>query len=102
MPAEITPSRINVPDADPAGLRDRLRRTRWPEPETAGGWSQGVPLSYLQDLCGYWAGGYDWRPCEARLNALPQYRSGIDGLAIRQRGPLVLPPRPVRPPPGRW
>jgi pimeloyl-ACP methyl ester carboxylesterase len=82
MPGEITPFRISVPDADLADLRERLRRTRWPEPETAGGWSQGVPLAYLQDLCGYWADGYDWRACEARLNALPQYRTEIDGLAI--------------------
>lgn len=121
MPGEITPFRISVPDADLADLRERLRRTRWPEPETSGDWSQGVPLSYLQDLCGYWAGSYDWRACEARLNALPQYRTGIGGLpihflhvrsphpgaprrplrrvraatAVRQRGPLVLPPRPV-------
>jgi pimeloyl-ACP methyl ester carboxylesterase len=82
MPGEITPFRISVPDADLADLRERLRRTRWPEPETAAGWSQGVPLSYLQDLCRYWADGYDWRACEARLNALPQYRTTIDGLAI--------------------
>jgi hypothetical protein len=82
MPGEITPFRISVPDTDLADLRDRLRRTRWPEPQTAGDWSQGVPLGYLQDLCRYWADGYDWRASEARLNALPQYRTEIDGLAI--------------------
>jgi epoxide hydrolase len=82
MPGElVVPFRIDVPDHDLADLRDRLRRTRWPEPETAG-WSQGVPLGYLERLCAYWAEGYDWRACEARLNALPQYRTGIDGLAI--------------------
>jgi hypothetical protein len=82
MPGEIIPFRIDVPDAELADLRERLRRTRWPEPETAAGWSQGVPLAYLQDLCGYWADSYDWRACQARLNALPQYRTEIDGLAI--------------------
>jgi len=78
----VVPFRIDVPDQDLADLRDRLRRTRWPEPETAGDWSQGVPLGYMEELCGYWAEGYNWRACEARLNALPQFRTGIDGLAI--------------------
>jgi pimeloyl-ACP methyl ester carboxylesterase len=83
MPGElVVPFRIGVPDEDLADLRDRLRNTRWPEPETAHGWSQGVPLGYMEELCAYWAEGYDWRACEARLNALPQYRAGIDGLAI--------------------
>jgi epoxide hydrolase len=83
MPGDlVVPFRINVPDQELADLRDRLRRTRWPEPETTGDWSQGVPLGYMEELCGYWAEGYDWRACEARLNALPQFRTGIDGLAI--------------------
>lgn len=50
--------------------------------ETVGDWSQGVPLGYLQQLCTYWAGQYDWRAAEARLNALPQFRTSIDGLGI--------------------
>jgi pimeloyl-ACP methyl ester carboxylesterase len=82
MPGQITPYRISVPDADLSDMRERLRRTRWPERETVSDWSQGVPLSYLQDLCRYWAGGYDWRACEARLNLLPQYLTEIDGLSI--------------------
>ncbi|HTU04849.1 MAG TPA: epoxide hydrolase [Trebonia sp.] len=82
MPGELIPFRVNVPDADLADLRERLRRTRWPEPETTGDWSQGAPLGYVRDLCSYWADGYDWRPCEARLNALPQYRTDIDGIAV--------------------
>ncbi|MGE5136059.1 MAG: epoxide hydrolase family protein [Gemmatimonadota bacterium] len=82
MADEITEFRIDVPEADLAGLRERLRHTRWPEPATADGWSQGVPLGYLQDLCGYWASGYDWRETEARLNALPQFRTAIDGLPV--------------------
>ena len=78
----MTPYRIDVPEADLADLRDRLRRTRWPEPETVDGWSQGVPLAYLRDLCDYWAGGYDWRRLESRLNAIPQLRVEIGGLGI--------------------
>jgi epoxide hydrolase len=78
----VTPYRIDVPEADLADLRDRLRRTRWPEPETVDDWSQGVPLAYLRDLCDYWAGGYDWRRLESRLNAIPQLRVEIGGLGI--------------------
>jgi pimeloyl-ACP methyl ester carboxylesterase len=59
-----------------------LRRTRWPEPATAGGWAQGVPLDYLRELCAYWADGYDWRASERRLNRIPQFRTTIDGLGI--------------------
>jgi pimeloyl-ACP methyl ester carboxylesterase len=79
---DITPYRIQVPDAQLADLRQRLAATRWPEPETVPDWSQGVPLAYLRDLCGYWAQRYDWRATEARLNALPQYRAVLDGLGI--------------------
>jgi pimeloyl-ACP methyl ester carboxylesterase len=73
---------IEVPEAELDDLRDRLRRTRWPEPETVDDWSQGVPLEYLKELCDYWASEYDWRATEARLNALPQFRTEIDGLGI--------------------
>jgi pimeloyl-ACP methyl ester carboxylesterase len=82
MPDPITPFRIEVPDAELDDLRDRLRRTRWPEREPVEDWSQGVPLGYLQQLCAYWADEYDWRTTEARLNALPQFRIEIDGLGI--------------------
>jgi pimeloyl-ACP methyl ester carboxylesterase len=78
----ITPFRIEIPDDDLRDLRNRLRRTRWPEAETAGDWAQGVPLAYARDLCRYWAEDYDWRRTEARLNELPQFRTEIDGLAI--------------------
>jgi pimeloyl-ACP methyl ester carboxylesterase len=78
----VTPYRIDVPEADLVDLRDRLRRTRWPERETVDDWSQGVPLAYLRDLCEYWADGYDWRVVEARLNAIPQVRVEIGGLGI--------------------
>jgi len=79
---ELVPFRIDVPEAELADLRHRLGQTRWPEREPVDDWSQGVPLAYLRDLCGYWANGYDWRTTEARLNAWPQFRTSIDGLAI--------------------
>jgi epoxide hydrolase len=78
----VTPFRIEIPEADLSDLRERLGRTRWPERETVEDWSQGVPLAYLRELCGYWAREYDWRVTEARLNTLPQFRTEIDGLGI--------------------
>jgi hypothetical protein len=63
-------------------LRERLRATRWPERETVQDDSQGVRLAELQALCAHWADGYDWRVAEARLNAVPQFRTTIDGLGI--------------------
>jgi hypothetical protein len=78
----VTPYRIDVPQSELDDLRDRLRRTRWPERETVGDWSQGVPLAYLRDLCDHWATGYDWRALESRLNAIPQLRVEIGGLGI--------------------
>jgi pimeloyl-ACP methyl ester carboxylesterase len=82
MAEEIIPFRIDVPDADLADLQDRLRRTRWPDQETVDDWSQGAPLAWVQDLCRYWASGYDWRAREARLNSFPQFRTSIDGLDL--------------------
>jgi epoxide hydrolase len=92
----ITPFRIDIPEADLDDLRQRLRRTRWPEPETVDDWSQGIPLAYMKDLCDYWAEEYDWRKTEARLNAFPQFRTEIDGLGIhflhvRSNEPDALP-----------
>jgi pimeloyl-ACP methyl ester carboxylesterase len=95
----IAEFRIEVTDAELGDLRDRLGRVRWAERETVDDWSQGVPLVYLRELCDYWANAYDWRPTEAGLNALPQFRTQIDGLAIhflhvrsslRDALPLVL------------
>ena len=78
----IEPFVIGVDGVALDDLRDRLRRARWPEREPVGDWSQGVPLDYLRDLCGYWAEGYDWRAAEARLNQVPQFTTRIDGLDI--------------------
>jgi len=80
MSEQITPFRIDIPEADLEDLRQRLRLTRWPEPETVDDWSQGVPLAYLRELCGYWLEGYDWRACEQSLNRFPQFVTEIDGL----------------------
>jgi pimeloyl-ACP methyl ester carboxylesterase len=74
--------RIAVPEADLEDLRERLRRTRWPERETVGDWSQGIPLDYVQELCEHWRTTYDWRATERRLNEVPQFRAEIDGLGI--------------------
>ena len=78
---EVVPLRIDIPAADLRDLRERLERTRWPEPEPVADWSHGVPLDYLRELCRYWATGYDWRATEARLNEFPQFRTRLDGLA---------------------
>ena len=61
MSAELKPFRIEVSEADLRDLRQRLKRTRWPERETVEDWSQGVPLAYLRELCRYWGEEYDWR-----------------------------------------
>jgi epoxide hydrolase len=78
----VTEFRIEIPEAELRDLRERLERTRWPEAETVEDWSQGVPLAYMRELCRYWAADYDWRATEARLNALPQFRTEIDGVGI--------------------
>jgi hypothetical protein len=73
---------IDVPQAELDELRRRINATRWPERETVTDESQGVPLAMIQELARYWATNYDWRKCEARLNALPQFMTEIDGLDI--------------------
>jgi hypothetical protein len=81
-PDAIRPFRVNVPEEQLADLRRRLTETRWSERETVTDDSQGVPLAMMQDLVRYWATDYDWRKVEARLNALPQFMTEIDGLNI--------------------
>ncbi|HYZ21636.1 MAG TPA: epoxide hydrolase [Rhodopila sp.] len=78
----IRPFRIDVPEQDLVDLRRRLAATRWPDKETVADESQGVPLATLQELVRYWQTDYDWRKIEARLNALPQFITEIDGLAV--------------------
>lgn len=71
--------RIEIPESELDDLRERLARTRWPEPATVEGWHQGVPLDYARELCEYWRTRYDWRRVEAEINAWPQFRTGLDG-----------------------
>jgi pimeloyl-ACP methyl ester carboxylesterase len=78
----IRPFTIDIPEAELEGLRARLAGTRFPDKETVEDDSQGVPLSVMQDLARYWATDYDWRKCEARLNAVPNFITEIDGLDI--------------------
>jgi pimeloyl-ACP methyl ester carboxylesterase len=96
MPEPVTPFRIETSEAELDDLRTRLRWTRWPERETVGDWSQGVPLGYLTELCRYWEKDYDWPARQRRLNALPQFRTEIGGLGIhfihaRSPHPAALP-----------
>jgi pimeloyl-ACP methyl ester carboxylesterase len=78
----IRPFRIEVPEEQLAELRRRLAATRLPSGELVADRSQGVQLATIQELARYWATDYDWRPCEARLNALPQFTTEIDGVDI--------------------
>jgi pimeloyl-ACP methyl ester carboxylesterase len=79
---DIRPFRIDIPQEALIDLRSRINATRWPEQETVSDESQGVRLAILQDLARYWATDYDWRKIEAKLNALPQFITEIDGLDI--------------------
>lgn len=82
MSDRITPFHLAIPDDALVDLRRRLEYTRWPDRETVGDWSQGVPLAQAQALIEHWRTRYDWRRCEARLNALGQFTTEIDGLSI--------------------
>jgi pimeloyl-ACP methyl ester carboxylesterase len=93
---KIRPYHVSIPDADLADLRRRALATRWPDRETVMDTSQGAQLTKLQGLVRYWGTEYDWRKAEAKLNALPQFTTNIDGLDIyfihvRSRHPNALP-----------
>ena len=90
MSTDIRPFTINVSNEILDDLRSRLRNTRWPERELVDDWSQGTPLAYVQDVCGYWAEQYNWRAREAELNRFDQFVTTIDHLDIHfihQRSP---------------
>ena len=92
----IRPFRVKVAQADLTELRRRLAATRWPDMETVPDRSQGPQLAQLQELVRYWGTRYDWRKAEAKLNALPQFVTTIDGLDIhfihaKSRHPNALP-----------
>jgi Epoxide hydrolase N terminus len=79
----IRPFTIPVtPEAEIDALRARTAATRWPDQELVADHSQGVRLAVITELARYWATEYDWRPCEAKLNALPHFMTEIDGLDI--------------------
>jgi pimeloyl-ACP methyl ester carboxylesterase len=78
----IRPFRVNVPEEQLVDLRRRIAATRWPERETVADESQGVQLGGLEEIARYWGTDYDWRKAEAKLNALPQFVTEIDGLDI--------------------
>src|SRR6202789_1262297 len=78
----IRPFHVNVPEAELTELRRRINATKWPERETVTDASQGVQLATIQALARYWGTEYDWRKCEARLMALPNFITEIDGLDI--------------------
>ncbi|WP_346538142.1 epoxide hydrolase family protein [Micromonospora sp. DPT] len=79
---EIRPFRLDTPEEAIADLRRRIAATRWPTRELVTDRSQGVQLATVQELARYWTNEYDWRKCEARLNALPQFTTNIDGVEI--------------------
>ena len=92
----IRPFHVNFPEAELTELRRRINATKWPEREPVADASQGVQLAMIQKLARYWGTEYDWRPCEARLQALPQFITEIDGLDIhfihvRSKHPNALP-----------
>ena len=80
--SDIRPFQVNVPETELIELRRRINATRWPDRETVTDSSQGVQLATMQKLARYWATDYDWRKVEAKLNALPQFITEIDGLDI--------------------
>ena len=78
----VRPFRVNVPEAELADLRRRIAATRWPDRETVTDESQGVQLAAIRGLARHWGTDYNWRKCEAKLNALPQFMTKVDGLDI--------------------
>jgi pimeloyl-ACP methyl ester carboxylesterase len=92
----IRPFEVHVPDGDLADVQRRIATTRWPSRELVADRSQGVQLTTIQELARYWTTDYDWRKCEARLNALPQFKTEIDGegihfIHVRSRHANALP-----------
>ena len=80
--SEIRPFHVEIPEEELDELRRRIAATRWPDRETVDDSSQGVQLAMLQELARYWAEDYDWRRCEEKLNALPQFMTEIDGVDV--------------------
>ncbi len=93
---KIEPFRIHIPDAVLTDLRERLRRTRWPDQIAGSGWTYGTDAAYLRELVDYWINRFDWRAQEAALNRFAHFRADVDGFGLhciheRGRGPAPLP-----------
>ena len=93
---EVRPFRVDIPDEALEDLRRRIASVRWPSRELVTDRSQGVQLATIQELARYWATDYDWRRCEAKLNALRQFKTEIDGedihfIHVRSRHEGALP-----------
>ncbi len=78
----VVPFHVDIQDQQLTDLRNRIAATRWPDKETVGDRSQGAQLAKLQELVRYWGTNYDWHKAQAQLNALPQYTTTLDGVAI--------------------
>ena len=92
----VRPFTVSVSDSEIDDVKQRLARTRWPDPETVGDWSQGVRVENARSLVDYWERGYDWRRFESELNRFPQFLTEIDGLDIhfihaRSKNPNAMP-----------
>jgi hypothetical protein len=84
----IRPFHVNFPEAELTELRRRIKATKWPEREAVADATQGVQIATVQKLAHYWGTEYDWRKCEAKLNALPNFITEIDGLEFISSIPL--------------
>jgi len=96
MPDQVTATTLHIPEPAITDLRQRLARTRFPDQAPGPAWSYGTDLEYMRQLVDYWAGGFDWRAQEARLNAFPQYKTelfdiGLHFLHVPGQGPSPLP-----------
>ncbi len=92
----VRPFTVSISDSEIDDVKQRLARTRWPDPETVGDWSQGVRVENARSLVDYWERGYDWRRFESELNRFPQFLTEIDGLDIhfihvRSENPSAMP-----------
>jgi hypothetical protein len=92
----VRPFTVAISDSEIEDLKQRLARTRWPNPETVADWSQGVRLGNAKTLIDYWERGYDWRRFESELNRFPQFLTAIDGLDIhfihvKSKNPNAMP-----------
>jgi pimeloyl-ACP methyl ester carboxylesterase len=82
MSTAITPFQLAIEDQQLRDLKQRLALTRWPDRQTSDGWSQGVPLDYMRELCTYWVEDYDWYRWQDKLNSYPQFKTRIDEVGI--------------------